>query len=347
MTKYKVSFQYSENIYCTNIAIAENIQDVENHYSKYAWFNITEATDGDIKEAERKGMPIITIEHQEEEKEEGEKMANFEIKENKQFNSLEVYFTGKPDEATRNNLKALKFRWNGKKLCWYGFAELEEVTKACEGGQIETTRTAPKKDIAPAADKDEQKRLFEIFLEEVKTIWTKPDMVEYKRKTTQHIVELQNGDIIAIEKPRIKTTFCFGYGMYLQSTDEEYKAARDAETNARTNEEYFINQNLQGLEETIKNLRDEDKRIYTYIGYTGQPENGKLKSYTVCRAWETPENAPHYFYNLKAVTELDMNDRERIAKGYEIVKAHFEKRLHTYLKRYGLKKLNTWTYLVD
>lgn len=72
MTKYKVSFQYSEYIYCTNIAIAENIQDVEKHYSKYAWFNITEATDADIKEAERKGMPIITIEHIEENKEENQ-----------------------------------------------------------------------------------------------------------------------------------------------------------------------------------------------------------------------------------------------------------------------------------
>ncbi len=68
-------------------------------------------------------------------------MTNYEIKENKQFNSLEIYFTGKPEEATRENLKALKFRWNGKKLCWYGFAEMDEVKKACEGGKVEPVAT--------------------------------------------------------------------------------------------------------------------------------------------------------------------------------------------------------------
>lgn len=68
-------------------------------------------------------------------------MTNYEIRENKQFNSLEIYFTGKPEEATRNNLKALKFRWNIKKLCWYGFAELDEVKKACEGGTVEPVAT--------------------------------------------------------------------------------------------------------------------------------------------------------------------------------------------------------------
>lgn len=74
MTKYRVTFQYSETIYCTNIAIAENIQDVENHYKARAWYHIEEATEGDIREAERKGMPIITIEHIEEEKEEDNNM---------------------------------------------------------------------------------------------------------------------------------------------------------------------------------------------------------------------------------------------------------------------------------
>lgn len=52
---------------------------------------------------------------------------NYRIEENKKFNSKEIYFEGKPDENTRNALKALKFRWNPKKLCWYGFAEMEQL----------------------------------------------------------------------------------------------------------------------------------------------------------------------------------------------------------------------------
>lgn len=50
-------------------------------------------------------------------------MTNYEIRENKQFNSREVYFDGKPSRATLDALKALKMRWNHVKSCWYGFAQ--------------------------------------------------------------------------------------------------------------------------------------------------------------------------------------------------------------------------------
>lgn len=66
MKAYRVSFQYSESTYCTNIARAEAVEDVEKYYSKYEWVSIKEAYEWDVEEAERKGMPIITIEHEEE-----------------------------------------------------------------------------------------------------------------------------------------------------------------------------------------------------------------------------------------------------------------------------------------
>ena len=57
-------------------------------------------------------------------------MANYKIINNEQFNSKEIYFEGIPEKATREALKALKFRWNPKKACWYGFASDEEITTA-------------------------------------------------------------------------------------------------------------------------------------------------------------------------------------------------------------------------
>ncbi len=68
---------------------------------------------------------------------------NYKILVNSKFDSKEVYFDGMPEEATRNNLKRLKFRWNPKKSCWYGFADMDEVKAACEGGKIE--EKTPKK----------------------------------------------------------------------------------------------------------------------------------------------------------------------------------------------------------
>lgn len=52
----------------------------------------------------------------------------YEIKENPQFNSREVYFDGKPNEEVREALKSLKMRWNQKKKCWYGYASDYEIT---------------------------------------------------------------------------------------------------------------------------------------------------------------------------------------------------------------------------
>ena len=39
----------------------------------------------------------------------------YTITQNAQFNSLEIAFDGKPDQATREALKALRFRWHGMK----------------------------------------------------------------------------------------------------------------------------------------------------------------------------------------------------------------------------------------
>ena len=36
-----------------------------------------------------------------------------------EFDGVEVYFPGKPDEATRTALKAAGYRWHSKKHCWY------------------------------------------------------------------------------------------------------------------------------------------------------------------------------------------------------------------------------------
>lgn len=56
----------------------------------------------------------------------------YEIKENKQYGSFEVYFSEKPNEETRTAMKNNKMRWNPKKCCWYGFIEknkLESILK--------------------------------------------------------------------------------------------------------------------------------------------------------------------------------------------------------------------------
>ena len=60
---YCVSFQYSENVYCANIAHAETVEDIKAHYSKYEWVSVTDCKGYELENAQRKGMPIIEIEN--------------------------------------------------------------------------------------------------------------------------------------------------------------------------------------------------------------------------------------------------------------------------------------------
>lgn len=54
----------------------------------------------------------------------------YEIRNNAQYNSTEIYFDGKPSEAVREVLKAHKFRWHSVKRCWYGYASEETIAAA-------------------------------------------------------------------------------------------------------------------------------------------------------------------------------------------------------------------------
>lgn len=72
---FLVSFKYSESTYCSNIAIAESIEDVRAHYSKkYTEIFINGATLADIEEAKKKGKPVIEIEPQESDKERADRL---------------------------------------------------------------------------------------------------------------------------------------------------------------------------------------------------------------------------------------------------------------------------------
>ncbi len=56
---YSVTFQYSEMVYCNNLAHAESVKAVEAHYSKYPWVKVSPAAAYDIEDARRRGKPII------------------------------------------------------------------------------------------------------------------------------------------------------------------------------------------------------------------------------------------------------------------------------------------------
>lgn len=198
-----------------------------------------------------------------------------------------------------------------------------------------------------------QKELKEEFMNIIiNEVWSKDlSMQNHIRKKTDYIVELSNGDIIALEKPNIKTKFAFGYGLNLVSTNEEHEEASNMARYAETSFDYFKEKNMKDLKDEIENLKQCLSKnyceCYTSIQYYREPDTCKLVSYSTCYDCRNPEKEPWMWNNHKRLRKLDKDDIQLIIDGLEVVLENFEKRLDTYLKKYGLSKIQTWTYLVD
>ncbi len=69
----------------------------------------------------------------------------YTINHNEAFKSIEIAFDGKPSEAVRDALKALRYRWHNVKKIWYGYSDEETVRKAIDNATTtkKATTTAP------------------------------------------------------------------------------------------------------------------------------------------------------------------------------------------------------------
>ncbi len=58
---YSVTFKYSDDVYCSNIAYGEK-ETVEEHYKReYEWVSVKPAALYEVETAKLKGMPIIEL----------------------------------------------------------------------------------------------------------------------------------------------------------------------------------------------------------------------------------------------------------------------------------------------
>lgn len=166
-------------------------------------------------------------------------------------------------------------------------------------------------------------------------------MRKYFEKSIDRVVRLHDGRMVAIEKPSIHKDFCFGESGY------DYEDAAHMAHHARTSESYFISENMKPLDRAVEQINQmrKDPRWSPKSGlhYMSAPGNSK-----VCYLkwidnleidnWHRPEETD------RDVTEEDLDN---ILAAYAESKKDFRKRLDTYLKRYGLSKVRSWTYWRD
>ncbi len=81
---------------------------------------------------------------------------------NYEYNSIELYFDGKPDEMTRETLKMFKWRWNPKKFCWYNKNTVENMVLV--------------ESLNKSADEMREKKISESYSEKYEKKETEPSM---------------------------------------------------------------------------------------------------------------------------------------------------------------------------
>lgn len=166
-------------------------------------------------------------------------------------------------------------------------------------------------------------------------VWKDQKMVDYCVKKTARIVELSDGALICIEKPTIKTRFCFGYHANGYCT-EEISTADAAAAHAAKSQEYFKNKNLESMDAMLKALENSETGIRPR--YSGTAEGTKICALVFPEPWEPLP--PGY-------RRLLSEDREKLREAYRTERGVFAARLDAYLKRYGLSKVETWTYWLE
>lgn len=207
--------------------------------------------------------------------------------------------------------------------------------------------------------KVDDKALLDEYMKEWEKVWPgDKGMLDYERKQFSYAVRLENGGIVYFEKPSMKTEFCFGYSSCGQGP--EYDEA-NAACRAADSEQYFLHVNLKDMDEEIEALekncrydheKDEWNRHYDgltwYIQrarYERETAPMNLYSYHAWSKWDV-KNEP-WRYTPGTYEEMSDADRKTIIAALKHEREKFEKRLRTYLKRYGTSKLRTWTYWMD
>lgn len=182
-----------------------------------------------------------------------------------------------------------------------------------------------------------------LLKEEFAKIWVSEHMRSYCLKEVSNCVRTSFGGLIIFEKPKIETNFCFGYHDSMTDT-ESYDAANDACENF--GEKQFLKKNLAEMQHALE--------LYEY---STKHEGPAVKQLYFARKYSSSNIYKDLFLN-----EYDVKDKawmfdgltkateEDLQKCYAAQKQEYEKiekRLKSYLKRYGTKKLHTWTYWAD
>ena len=160
-----------------------------------------------------------------------------------------------------------------------------------------------------------------------------------------------NGILLVLSLQLFPLVFLYVSGAMKNIDNSLLEAAESMVALAKKSEQYFKGQNLKKIDSNIEDLEKclngYEYECYTYTHYTGQPDDSKLKAFTVVKTGYNPEFTPMRWINCKDIKKLGADDIQKIIGGFKEVRKAFEKRIDTYVKRYGTTKVNAWSYIRD
>lgn len=219
-------------------------------------------------------------------------------------------------------LKALGGRFNARLSCGPGWIfskrKEAEVRQALAGAPVQESSTEA---VKPA---------FADALPEWLATMKLPSDREYYKKHSAGAIKVPEGYIV-IDKPRIENRFCF----HDEGPDyETYKEIHRKDENLRA---YFLNENLRDLDTELEHLRKEDTPVFVYS-----------MDYKQMAGYRTDRYSYDFHECMKAGhRQMTPEERAQVIALTQAVRDAFEKRLQTYLKKYGTSKIHTWTYWAD
>ena len=169
---------------------------------------------------------------------------------------------------------------------------------------------------------------------------------EFLKSCLSNDLELENGLVLQFEKPRIKTDFCYGYSLYGCNT-ESYDNATESVEHAKNDIVHFIDANIH--ESMIKYYYDKFKKaeqVFYSASKDGLLSLDQLSDQEDKRDYQYEYGeSPRYKEYING--ELSKSDIQKILAVLAEELQKFVKRLNTYLKRYGLSKVHSWSYWRD
>lgn len=213
----------------------------------------------------------------------------------------------------KDELKRLGGLWFKKECGWLFSNKKREAVEAFLGG-------------APVAEKEDNG-----YYETLKEFCTQLKEIDRKYYMKEYVgaVKIQ-GKYYLIEKPHINNRFCFrdegaDYEYYKELMDDKEKRLA----------EYFKSENLSEFDRHIEKITKGeygDTRVW----------------WSPCQKYNRMEVCFYSsFGQPNGYTEFTEDEKQVILNALRYGRSLFEKRLDTYLKRYGVSKIHTWTYWAD